>query len=83
MPFHILSSANVNFPKRELWWRSYTIEEVFLTTKRVKLVEKKEFAAAALDLGHETFVVYVAFLESPSNIQEGDVHPSYKAQIVV
>ena len=79
MPFLTLSGANVNFPKRELWWRSYTIEEAFPTTKQVELVGKKEFAAAFLDPGHETFVVHVASLESPS--QEGDVHPSRRAQI--
>ena len=57
----------------------YTIKEALPTTKRVELVGKKEFAAAALDPGHETFVVHVASLESPS--QEGDVHPSRRAQI--
>ena len=79
MPFLTLSGADVDFPKRELRWRSYTIEEALPTTKRVELVGKKEFAAAALDPGHEIFVVHVASLESPS--QEGDVHPSRKAQI--
>ena len=81
MPFLTLSGANVNFPKRELWWRSYTIEEAFPTTKQVELVGKKEFAAAFLDPGHETFVVHVASLESPSSTQEGDVHLFYRAQI--
>ena len=57
----------------------YTIEEVFPLTKWVKPVGKKEFAAAALDPGHETFIVHIASLESPS--QEGDAHPSCRAQI--
>ena len=81
MPFLTLSGADVDFPKRELRWRSYTIEEALPTTKRVELVGKKEFAAAALDPGHETFVVHVASLESPSSTQKGDVHPSCRAQI--
>ena len=81
MPFLTLSSANVNFLKRELWWRSYTIEEAFLTTKRVELVQKKEFAAAALDPGHKTFVVYIASLESPNSTQKSDIYPSCRAQI--
>ena len=79
MPFLTLSGADVDLVKRELQWRFYTIEEALPTTKRVELVRKKEFAAAALDPGHETFVVHVASLESPS--QEGDVHPSRRAQI--
>ena len=81
MPFLTLSGADVNFPKKELWWKSYTIEKAFPTTKRVELVGKKEFEAAALDPGYDIFVVYVASLESPSNTQEGDVHPSRRAQI--
>ena len=79
MLFFTLSGVDVDFPKRELRWRSYTIEEALPTTKRVELVGKKEFAAAALDPGHETFVIHVASLESPS--QEGDVHSSRRAQI--
>ena len=81
MLLFILSSANINFLKRELWWRSYTIEEVFSTIKQVKLVRKKEFVAAAFDSGHEAFVVYVASLESPSNNQKYNLHLSCKAQI--
>ena len=79
MPFLTLSGANVNFLKKELWWRSYTIKEAFPTTKWVELVGKKEFAAAALDPGHEIFVVHIASFESPS--QEGNVHLFCRAQI--
>ena len=53
----------------------------FLTTKRVELIRRKEFAAAAFDPEYETFVVDVAFLESPSSTQEGDVHPLCRAEI--
>ena len=79
IPFFTLSDADVDFPKRELWWKLYTIEEALSTTKWVKLVGKKEFAAAALDPGHETFVVHIASLKSLS--QEDDIYPSCKAQI--
>ena len=81
MSFFTLSGTDVDFPKKKLWWRSYTIKEALLTTKQVELIGKKEFAAVALDPGHETFVVYVAFLESPSSTQEGDIHPFLRAQI--
>ena len=79
MSFLTLSGADIDFPKRELWWRFYTIEKAFSTTKRVELVGKKEFVAAALNPGHETFVVHVASLQSLN--QENDVHPSCRAQI--
>ena len=81
MLFLTLSNANVNFSKKELQKRLYTIEKALPTTKRVKLVGIKEFVAAALDPGYETFIVYVASLESPNSIQEGDVHPSCRVQI--
>lgn len=46
--------------------RSYITAEVLLTTKRVELIGKKEFADAAMDLGDETFVVHVASLQVDS-----------------
>ena len=79
MPFFILSDADIDFQKRELCWKFYTIEEALSTTKRVKLVKKKEFTAAAFDPGNEIFVVYVAFLESFSNNSKSDVHPFCRA----
>ena len=79
MPFFTLNNVDIDFPKKKLWWRSYTIKKTLPTTKRVKLVGKKEFAAAALDPEYEIFVVYIASLESSS--QEGDVHPSCRVQI--
>ena len=81
MSFLILNDADVDFLKKKLWWSTYTIEEVFLTTTRVKLVGKIEFAAATLDSGLETFVIYVASLETPSNTQKSNVYLSHRAQI--
>ena len=74
MLFVTLSDMHVDFSGWELWWRPYTIEKALLTTRRVKIVGKKEFAAAALDLEHETYVVHVAFLGSISL----NVHPSWR-----
>ena len=76
-----LSDADVDFLMKKLRWKFYTIKKALPTIKWVKLVGKKEFAAAALDPGHEIFVVHVASLESPSNTQEGDVHLFRKVQI--
>ena len=66
MLFLTLSSANIDFWKKKLWLRSYIIEETFSITKQVELIEKKKFAAIAIDLGHEIFIVYIASLESPN-----------------
>ena len=59
MPFLTLSGADVDFLDRKLWWRTYTTQAALLTTRRVKLVGKKEFAAAALNPEHETYVVHI------------------------
>ena len=64
MFFFTLSGADVNFLRRELWWRTYTTKEAFLTSRRVELVGKKVFAAAALDLGYETYIVHVGSINS-------------------
>ena len=83
MPFLTLSGADVDFSGRELRWRTYTTEEVLPTTRRVELVGKKEFAAAALDPESETFVVHVASLSSDASPSSSplDVHPSRRPQV--
>ena len=83
MPFLTLSGADVDFSGRELRWKTYTVEEALPTTRRVELVGKEEFAAAAFDPESETFVVHVASLSSdalPSS-SSLDVHPFRKSQI--
>ena len=62
IPFLTLSGANVHFSGWELRWKTYTTKEALPTTRHIKLVGKKEVAAAALDPEHETYVVYVASL---------------------
>ena len=77
MPFLTFNNADIQFVEKELTWRSYTITEAPPTTKRVELINKREFAKAALDENSKTFVVHVASLSStPLN-----VHPSRRPQI--
>ena len=66
MLFLTLSGADVDFLSRELRWRTYTIEKAFLTTRHIDLVEKKKFAAAALNPKYKTFVIDIASLSSIS-----------------
>ena len=88
MLFLTLSDANVDFSVQELRWKTYTIEEAFLTTRHVKLIEKKEFVAIVLDSEYETFVVYIAFpsfsplIASFNSIPfDIDVHPFRRTQL--
>ena len=78
MPFLTMSNADIDFQARSLQWRSYTTGDVLLTTKRVELIGKKEFAATILDPEHKPFVVHVSAL----SVNPGDkVHPLKRAQI--
>ena len=62
--FFTLSNTDIQFVEKKLTWRSYTIAEALPTTKRVELINKKEFAKAALNKNAETFLVYVPSLSS-------------------
>ena len=75
--FFILSDANIDFLDRELRSRTYIIEEALLTIKHIKLVGKKEFAAAMLDSEHKTFVVHIISFSSVTshNSSLHDIHP--------
>ena len=65
IPFLSLSNANVEFVKLgKLTWRSYIAAEALPNTSQIKLINKREFAVAALDKNSETFVVHIAALEA-------------------
>ena len=76
MPFLTFSNADVQFVEKELTWRSYTTAEALPTTKRVELINKKEFAKAAMDENSETFVVHIVSLDL-------GIHPNKEAQIAL
>ena len=80
MPFLTISNANIQFAAKKLTWRSYTAAKALPTTKRIELIDKKEFAKAALDEESETFVVHVAALEA--TLAGMAIYPSRAAQIL-
>ncbi len=64
MPFLSLSNIDVEFAKLgKLTWSSYTAAEALPTTSQFELINKREFAKAALDKNSETFVIYVITLD--------------------
>ncbi len=77
MFFLTMNNADSNFQAWDLYLKSYTTRNILLSTKRVKLIGKKEFAAATLDLEYKAFVVYIAALNISSDISD-KVHPSKK-----
>ena len=66
MLFLTFSKADIRFKERELVWRTYTAVEALPTIKRVEIIDKREFALAALNANDETFVVHAATLAEPS-----------------
>lgn len=53
---------------------------MLLTTKRVKLIEKKRFVIVALDPNYKTFIIYITTLNI--NFASGtEIYISKKAQI--
>ena len=64
--FLTFSKADIWFAEQELVWRTYTATEALPTTRRVEIINKKEFAAAALNAYDETFVVHVVALAKPT-----------------
>ena len=68
MFFLYLSKADIRFTKRELVWRTYTAAKALPMTKRAEIINKREFAAAALNADDKNFVVYVAALAEPTTM---------------
>ncbi len=65
MFFLSLSNADFQFGAGELTWRSYIVAETLSQASRVELIDKPEFAKAALGENSETFIVHIAALEAP------------------
>ena len=80
MPFLTLSNADIQFVEMELTWRSYTAKEALPTTRKVELINKKEFAKAALDENIKAFVVHVSSLSLGSKMM---IYPARKAEIAL
>ena len=68
MYFPTLSKTNIRFMERELVWRTYTAAEILLTNRRVEIIEKKEFAAAGMNVDDEIFVVHIGPLAEPTTM---------------
>lgn len=58
--FLTLSNADVSFLDRELTWRTYSTARVLPITKKIHIINQKEFAKALLDPDKKTFMVHIA-----------------------
>ena len=80
IPFLKISNADVSFSEKTLTWKSYTTIKALPTTKRVQLVNPKEFVIAVLDADSKTFVVHVAIQEREKIAMDPDRKTQIKAQ---
>lgn len=78
MPFLNFSNVDIRFAKKKLVWRTYNAIKALPTIQKGEIIDKKEFAAAALNKLDETIVVYMATFSLDSN-----VHPSQQVQITL
>ena len=83
MLFLILNGADIDFSGCKLWWRTYISEIAVLTIRHIELVDKKEFAVAAFNPEHKTYVVHFGLFSfnvlSSSSLL--DFHPFQRPQI--
>ena len=77
MLFFTLSNVDIKFAQKEFIWRFYTAAAALPTTKRVKIIDKKEFAKVALDEHVEAYIVPVIFLLTIA------IYPAKKASIAL
>ena len=59
MLFLTLSKVDIWFAEQELVWGIYMAAKALSTTNRMKIIDKKKFAAVALNIDDETFVINV------------------------
>lgn len=78
IPFLPMSNADIDFQAQDIQQRSYIIENMLPTTRKVELIGKKEFAVAILNLDYKRFIIYIPALNINSDTK---VHPSKRAQI--
>ena len=76
MFFLTFSNVDIWFTERELVWKIYSAAETLLTTQKVEIIDKKEFATVTLNKENKTFVMHIAAFSVDSN-----VHTSQQAQI--
>ena len=66
--------------EREFVWKIYTAAKALPTTRKVEIIDKKEFAAAAMNANNVIFVVHIAALVELTTIP---IHLSHQAQIAL
>ena len=78
MLFLTFNKADIRLVERKLAWKTYTAAEALPTTKRVEIINKREFAVALLNADDKTFVLNMAALVELTTML---IHFSHQAQV--
>ena len=76
MLFLTFSKANIWFAKQELVRKTYIVAKTIQITRRVEIINKKEFAVAVLNIDNEPFVMHIVTLVEPTTMP---IYPSCQA----
>lgn len=63
--------------KKTLIWRSYITDKILFITRQVWIIDKTNFAKAALDTDSKTFIMYITIWIHKKMV----IYPNKKAQI--
>ena len=66
MLFLTFFNTDIWFAEKKLKWRGYLTPKALPINQRVKLIDKREFAAVVIDENAEIFMVYVVGLSTPT-----------------
>lgn len=77
--FLTLSNIDIRFAEKKLIWTTYITVKALPSTRKIELINNKNFAQTALDKDVKLFIVYVSFLSRGSMT----IHSSWQAQIAL
>lgn len=55
---------DIQFDTESFIWKSYMIVKLLPIARGIELIDKQEFAKAALDMNSKPFIVYIAVLKA-------------------
>lgn len=67
--FLTINNVDINLQIQNLQYNFYTTKKVLSTTKRVKLIETKEFEIIALYLDYKIFIIYIIILNISFDVE--------------
>lgn len=79
MFFFSFFNTNIWFVEKKITWRRYIAVKILSAIKRVKLINKKEFAIVTLDVDSKTFIIHIVALDIRDITMA--IYPSWVAQI--